>query len=178
MLPINLRWMLSRDLPEVLAIEQASFEFPWTRDDFVRDLRQRDCIGHVAELEVRGLATSHQFGPIVGFMVYKLHRNRIQILNFAVHPGHRRCGIGTALVRRLAGKLHPERRRRIELEVRERNLPAQQFFRQMGFKALSVLKDFYRDTDEDAYLFRLRHGEFAEAADLPLGGGLTARIAN
>jgi ribosomal-protein-alanine N-acetyltransferase len=38
------------------------------------------------------------------------------------------------------------------LEVRETNLPAQLFFRSLGFRAISVLKDFYQDTTEDAYL--------------------------
>jgi len=53
---------------------------------------------------------------------------------------------------KLIGKLTPERRNRIVLEVRETNLPAQLFFRSLGFRAISVLKDFYQDTTEDAYL--------------------------
>jgi ribosomal-protein-alanine N-acetyltransferase len=36
--------------------------------------------------------------------------------------------------------------------VRETNLPAQVFFRSLGFLATSVLQDFYQDTTEDAYL--------------------------
>jgi ribosomal-protein-alanine N-acetyltransferase len=55
---------------------------------------------------------------------------------------------------RLAGKLTPDRRDRILLEVRERNLPAQLFFRALGYRAISVLKDFYQDTTEDAYLMQ------------------------
>ena len=42
----HIRWMIRRDMPEVLAIEAASFEFPWLEDDFIRCLRQRNCIGH------------------------------------------------------------------------------------------------------------------------------------
>jgi len=53
---------------------------------------------------------------------------------------------------KLAAKLTPDRRSRIVLEVRERNLPAQLFFRSLGYRAISVLKDFYQDTTEDAYL--------------------------
>ena len=30
-LPVHIRWMIRRDMPEVLAIEQDSFEFPWYR---------------------------------------------------------------------------------------------------------------------------------------------------
>ena len=55
---------------------------------------------------------------------------------------------------KLIGKLTPDRRGRIVLEVRETNLPAQLFFRSLGFRATSVLKDFYEDSTEDAYLMQ------------------------
>src|SRR5690606_11527131 len=48
-LRVHIRWMIRRDMPEVLQIEKASFEFPWYEDDFIRCLRQRNCIGMVAE---------------------------------------------------------------------------------------------------------------------------------
>ena len=53
--------MIRRDMPEVLAIEGESFEFPWLEDDFIHCLRQRNCIGMVAEHEDR----------VVGFMIYE-----------------------------------------------------------------------------------------------------------
>ena len=49
------------------------------------------------------------------------------------------------------------------LEVRETNLPAQLFFRAHGFRAVSVLRDFYEDTAEDAYLMQYRHSAAASA---------------
>ena len=141
-LQIHVRWMIRRDMPEVLDIEQEAFEFPWSDDDFTRCMRQRNCIGMVAEIA----------DSIVAFMIYELHRNRLHVLNFAVRRSHRRLGIGTQMMDKLAGRLSPERRDRIVLEVRETNLPAQLFFRSLGYRAVSVLKDFYQDTTEDAYL--------------------------
>src|SRR6516225_8667977 len=76
----HIRWMIRRDMPEVLAIEHASFEFPSCEEEFLRVLRQRNCIGMVAELGER----------IVGFMIYELHKNRLNVLDFAVHPEFRR----------------------------------------------------------------------------------------
>ena len=143
-LSIHVRWMIRRDMPEVLAVEQEAFEFPWSEEDFTRCLRQRNCIGMVAEAD----------DSVVAFMIYELHRNRLHVLNFAVRRSHRRLGIGTQMMGKLAGKLTPERRSRILLEVRERNLPAQLFFRSLGYRAISVLKDFYQDTTEDAYLMQ------------------------
>jgi len=131
-------------MPEVLAIEQEAFEFPWSDDDFTRCLRQRNCIGMVAEVA----------DSVVAFMIYELHRAKLHVLNFAVTRSHRRLGIGTRMMDKLVGKLAPERRGRIVLEVRETNLPAQLFFRSLGFRATSVLKDFYEDSTEDAYLMQ------------------------
>jgi ribosomal-protein-alanine N-acetyltransferase len=141
---IHVRWMIRRDMPEVLSIEREAFEFPWSDDDFTRCLRQRNCIGMVAELA----------DSVVAFMIYELHRSRLHMLNFAVTRSHRRLGVGTQMMDKLVAKLTPDRRGRIALEVRETNLPAQLFFRSLGFRATSVLKDFYRDSTEDAYLMQ------------------------
>ena len=83
------------------------------------------------------------------------------VLNFAVRRSHRRLGIGTQMMDKLVAKLSPERRDKIVLEVRERNLPAQLFFRSLGYRAISVLKDFYQDTTEDAYLMQFMHPDVA-----------------
>jgi len=141
---VQIRWLIRRDMPEVLAIEQASFEYAWTEEDFLCCLRQRNCIGMVAERD----------GRIVGFMIYELHKQRLRLLNFAVAADARRIRVGTQMVRRLIDKLSQQRRREIMLEVRETNLAAQLFFKDMGFLALGVLRDRYDDTTEDAYLMR------------------------
>jgi ribosomal-protein-alanine N-acetyltransferase len=57
------------------------------------------------------------------------------------------------MVEKLVEKLGKQRRARLSLEVRESNLAAQLFFKQAGFRATNVLRGFYDDTDEDAYLF-------------------------
>lgn len=144
---VHIRWMIRRDMPEVLEIEGASFEFPWSEEDFIRCLRQRNCIGMVAEHNDR----------VVGFMIYELHKNQLHILNFAVRPELRRQGIGSQMAQKLVGKLSHQRRNKIMLEVRETNLSAQLFFRDTGFRAVSVLRDYYDDTTEDAYIMQYRH---------------------
>ena len=144
---VHIRWMIRRDMPEVLGIESEGFEFPWSEDDFIRCLRQRNCIGMVAEHDER----------VVGFMIYELHKSRLHVLNFAVAAEFRRRGVGRQMAGKLIGKLSNQRRTRILLEVRETNLHAQVFFRSLGFRAVSVLRDFYDDTTEDAYLMQYRY---------------------
>jgi ribosomal-protein-alanine N-acetyltransferase len=143
---VHIRWMIRRDMPEVLQTEQESFEYAWTEEDFLRCLRQRNCIGMVAE----------QGEKVVGFMIYELHKAKLHILNFAVHPSCRRGGVGAQMVAKLISKLSSHRRTRITLEVRETNLAAQLFFRAQGFKAVRVLRGFYEDSGEDAFLMQYR----------------------
>jgi ribosomal-protein-alanine N-acetyltransferase len=144
---VHIRWMIRRDMPEVLAIEAESFEFSWLEDDFIRSLRQRNCIGMVAEYEDR----------VVGFMIYELHKSRIHVLNFAVAPEYRRSGVGSQMLAKLTAKLSTQRRSRIILAVRETNLGAQLFFRENAFRAVSVLHSYYADTPEDAYIMQYRY---------------------
>ena len=154
---VHIRWMIRRDMPEVLAIEHASFEFPWGEEEFLRVLRQRNCIGMVAEHGER----------VVGFMIYELHKSRLQVLNFAVHPEYRRQGVGAQMVAKLAGKLSSHRRTRITLHIRESNLPAQLFYRAQGFRASEVLREHYEDTGEDAYLMQHHFEDPAAPAPAP-----------
>jgi hypothetical protein len=78
-LQVHIRWMIHRDFSEVLAIEKQCFEFPWDEDAFIRALRQRNCIGMVAEHKEQ----------IVGFMIYELFPTKLHVLNFAVHEDWR-----------------------------------------------------------------------------------------
>lgn len=152
----HVRWMIRRDMPDILAIENHNFEYPWSEEEFTRCLRQRNCIGMVAELDDR----------IVGYMIYELHKDRLHILNFAVSQAARRRGVGSRMVQKLIGKLTAQRRTSILLEARETNLEAHLFFRSLGFKAVSVLRDFYDDTTEDAYVFQYRFRQTEQTPEL------------
>ncbi len=143
---VQIRWMIRRDMSEVLEIERGSFEFAWTEEDFLSCLRQRNCIGMVAERQER----------IVGFMIYELLKTQLHLLNFAVGPNSRGMGVGTQMVSKLIGKLSQQRRQEIILEVRETNLIAQKFFRSVGLQATGVMRHHYIDTDEDAYVMKYR----------------------
>lgn len=145
-LRVHIRWMIRRDMPEVLQIEQDSFDYSWTEEDFLRCLRQRNCIGMVAEAGER----------VIGFMIYELHKSKLHILNFAVCPSCRRTGIGGQMIAKLIGKLSSHRRTKITLAVRESNLNAQLFFRAQDFKATKVLRNYYEDSGEDAYQMQFR----------------------
>jgi [ribosomal protein S18]-alanine N-acetyltransferase len=81
---VHIRWIsVSRNMPDLLQIENQSFDSPWSEEDFICCLQQRSCTGMVAERDEK----------VLGFMIYELHRNRLHILNFAVNPEFRRQGV-------------------------------------------------------------------------------------
>jgi [ribosomal protein S18]-alanine N-acetyltransferase len=154
----DVRWMIRRDMAEVLRTEQESFEYSWTEEDFCKCLGRRDCVGFVAEHDE----------AVIGFMVYQLHAARLHVLNFAVHPAFRWQGVGRQMVAKLIGKLSSHRRTRITLAVRETNLPAQLFFKSQGFRAERILRGYYEDSGEDAFLMQYRIADdTAEDANVP-----------
>ena len=141
---VHIRWLILADKDRVLEIEKGSFEYPWTEEDFLRALRQRNIIGMVAE---RGDA-------VLAFMIYELHKSKLHLANFAVDPDYRRHRIGTQMISKLCSKLASHRRTHITTQVRESNLAGQLFLRKCGFRCTKVERDYYDDTREDAYLMR------------------------
>jgi ribosomal-protein-alanine N-acetyltransferase len=141
--PCLINWMMRRHMPEVLAIEESEFENPWTEEDFIRVLKNRNSIGVVAEHREK----------IVGYAVYELLKDRVNVLNFAVHEDVQRRRVGTQMIQYLKRKLTSSTRSRLAFTVRDSNTPAHLFLRASGFRAVNVLRGFYTDMGDDAYLF-------------------------
>lgn len=148
----GVRWMIRRDMPEVLEIEQLCFDDPWPEDEFIAKLRQRNCIGMVYDAVYDPKCPDYD---VRAFMMYELHKTKLEILNFAVHPFCQRRGVGRAMINKLVGKLSKERRNRIVANVRESNADAHMFFKVQGFEATDILREFFAN-EEDAYRFVYR----------------------
>jgi ribosomal protein S18 acetylase RimI-like enzyme len=133
------------------AIDAAGFADPWCEDRILGVLRQRNAIGMVAE----------HGGRVVGYMVYELFPDRIELLRLAVDPDARRLGVGRQLMRKLAGKLSTRKRNRIGVHVRESLLPAHLFFRDCGFAATRVVRGHFDGEDAYRFVFRAEADEEA-----------------
>ena len=160
---IHIRWMVRRDLPEVLAIDAASFPRPWGERGFLSMPRRLSAIRMVAE----------SGGRVVGFYVYELHGAYLHLRRMAVHPDCRRSRVGTQVVAHLAAKLSIGRRTSMRLLVRESNVAAQLFLRANGFEATAINRGHYEATGDDAYVMEYRVGEeggLDEHADHRSGG--------
>lgn len=144
---VRMRWMVRRDLPEVLRLERCAFTWPWDEEDFMFWGRRRNCVMEIAEDEA---------GNIAGYFVYEFCRRVIRVVNFAVARKYRRRGVGRQMAAAIIWKLQPQDRKRIVLAVREGNLPAQLFWRAMGFKCFDIQEQAYEDSSEPAYHFQFR----------------------
>lgn len=137
----NIRWCIRRDIFEVLEIEKQGFANPWSEDELLSCLRNRNCIAMVAEIGEK----------VVGYMIYELEKTRLNLIKLAVHSGYRRRGVGSDMILKLIGKLSGHRRPILSVTLRETNLGAQLFFKRLGLKAIRVVKNHFDDSGEDAY---------------------------
>lgn len=137
--PLFIRWMLRRDMPAVLAIEQQCFPFPWDRIRFLMELKTRWKFGLVAENAER----------ILGYAVYAYLPDGIEIRNLAVHPKYHAQGVGAAIMAKLKSKLADQSRRQLLATIWERNADALRWFAQQGFVASGLEHAPYVDNDDD-----------------------------
>ena len=126
--PLEFSSAVGTDVPELLAIERESFEYPWSRAEFEYCLAARSCRGIVVKRE----------GETLGYLFYEILNYGFELISCAVRKSERRLGIGTALVRRLMEELD-ERRCEISCVARERNVPAQLFLRSLGFRVSAIV---------------------------------------
>ena len=142
----RIRPMLGNDLAQVVRIERASYEFPWTAGNFHDSLRA-------------GYSTwvAEQERQVFAYMVLMLGYEEGHVLNLTVAPEWRRRGIATELLLHAAYTARCHRAEALFLEVRPSNQGALALYRQMGFSELGVRRRYYPAVDgrEDAIVMRL-----------------------
>lgn len=141
------RWMMPSDLRDVLEIERAQFPNPWTKEHFQDYLCQRDCIGMVAEYS----------NEILGFVVYLLGSDHLEIINLAVDPAFEREGVDSSILDHIKGKVGLSSRTAIQIRSCDTNLDQHLFLKRQDFYAVEVERDYYAK-GMDAYLFRWEQG--------------------
>ena len=141
----SLRRMEEKDLDSVLLIENVSFPHPWRRTTFIGELSN--------------LPFSEPFvivfgseDDVAGYIILWKIREEIQISNFAVHPEHRRAGLGEAVLRHMLKRCESRGAEEIFLEVRPSNRAAIKLYEKLGFQILGVRKNYYRSPVEDALI--------------------------
>jgi ribosomal-protein-alanine N-acetyltransferase len=89
-------------------------------------------------------------GSVVGYVCLWEIADELHITNIAVHPAHRRRGLGRSL---LGGVIQDGRERGLRivvLEVRPSNREALPLYESFGFRVVGRRRGYYYDTGEDA----------------------------
>ena len=126
----------------VLAIEEASFTNPWTREMYLAELENPGVsfcfLAHDAE------------GRPIGFCSFWRVLDELHINNLAVVPEQRRTGVASALLRFVLDEGARLGAIRATLEVRRSNDPARYLYERFGFTVAGVRRAYYTRPVEDA----------------------------
>ena len=82
---------------------------------------------------------------IIGVCVFQIIFSVAEITYFAIHPIHKRKGLGTTLLKETLKQLKTFTLEKIILEVSEKNIAARGFYHSFGFETICIRKNYYRD---------------------------------
>jgi ribosomal-protein-alanine N-acetyltransferase len=131
-------------IDDVLAVEEASFTNPWTREMYLAELENRT-------ISFCFLARNDE-GRVVGFCSFWRVLDELHINNLAVLPEFRRTGIASALLGRVLAEGGKLGARRATLEVRRSNDAARLLYERFGFSTAGVRRGYYTNPVEDALI--------------------------
>jgi len=142
---VQIRPMMEIDLPEVAAIEQQSYTFPWSENIF------RDCLRVGYTCRALDLA-----GQIIGYGVMSLGAGEAHILNVCVREQFRSVGFGRRLLEHLLERAAAAGVAEAFLEVRPSNLSAIRLYQHLGFEQIGIRRGYYQAPDgrEDAIVLK------------------------
>jgi ribosomal-protein-alanine N-acetyltransferase len=142
---MRLRRMRSTDLPQVMSIEKANYQFPWEEDIFT------DCFKANYHCWV-----CEEDDVVLGYCILAMAVGEAHILNICVSPTEQGQGIGRKMLENLIDYARG-RAETMFLEVRPSNKVAITLYQNMGFNEIGIRKGYYEAENgrEDAIMLAL-----------------------
>jgi ribosomal-protein-alanine N-acetyltransferase len=138
---VHLTPMRRRHLRTVIRIETEVYPRPWTTNLFVSELGMRSSRSYYVA----------KVGPtVVGYSGLMLVVEDAHVTTIAVDPAWQRHQVGTRLLLNIARDARERGAKHLTLEVRVSNEPAQNMYRNFGFRPAGIRKGYYAETNEDA----------------------------
>ena len=142
----GIRRMSEHDLDEIMDIETATYDYPWTRGIF------QDCLrvgydGWVIQFD----------GEIKAYGVLSKGGGEAHVLSLVVAPAMRRQGLGRILLEHMISHCRARKISDLFLEVRPSNPAAIKLYQSMGFNEVGLRADYYPAANgrEDALVMTL-----------------------
>lgn len=140
---MQIRKMDEQDLDEIVHLEQMLFSSPWSKDDFLYELKVNP-FGHYVVIEDQGC--------LAGYLGMWLMGDQSQITTIGINENVQRQGYGSRLIQYALDITRQKKYHNINLEVRVSNDKAIALYQKYGFKNVATRKNYYEDNHEDAYL--------------------------
>jgi [ribosomal protein S18]-alanine N-acetyltransferase len=152
---LAIRPMRTSDVADVVAIERASYQFPWSEGIF------RDClrVGYVCRVATINRGVS-------GYGVMSVGAGEAHILNLCIGAAYRCRGVGRRLLGYLVERAAAAGMSEAFLEVRPTNTTAIRLYQAMGFEQVGMRRGYYQAVGgrEDAAVLKLAlRGAHAES---------------
>jgi ribosomal-protein-alanine N-acetyltransferase len=144
---MRLRKMDPGDLPEIMVIETANYEFPWSEDIFKDCLRTMTYTNWVLEAAD---------DTIIGYCIISIAACEAHIMNVSVSPNYQHQGAGRKMLEHMI-EYARSRAECIFLEVRPSNPRAMKMYKRLGFNEIGIRKAYYPAANgrEDAIMLEL-----------------------
>ena len=130
-------------LNSCIELDQKSLKGLWTKSQWEEELTdpKRISIGVIDETKT-----------LLGLCSAWLVIDELHLTAIAVHPIHKRKGLGKFLISELIKHSNSLLTNHIHLEVKKTNEPAKALYKSMGFKIVGNRPNFYKD-GSDAILY-------------------------
>jgi ribosomal-protein-alanine N-acetyltransferase len=142
---VDIRPMHELDVPTVVAIERAGYQFPWSEGIF------RDClrVGYTCRVVDCG-------GEIAGYGIMSVGAGEAHILNVCIREEYRCRGLARKLLLYLLDRARAAGMYEAFLEVRPTNTVASRLYLSLGFEQVGMRRGYYQATvgREDACVLR------------------------
>lgn len=132
---IKIKNMSLNDLENIKDILESKFDDFWNYNILKEELESKNSKYIVAFYK----------DEIVGFAGLKITCDEADIMNIVVKKAYRKKGIGTILFNNLTSICKENKIKTLFLEVNEDNSPAISLYKKMGFKQISVRKNYYKN---------------------------------
>ena len=150
---VLIRPMAENDVSDVIAVERASYQFPWSEGIF------RDClrVGYVCRVVTINDA-------VIGYGVMSVGAGEAHVLNLCISQVYRCRGVGKLLLTYLIDRGAATGMSEVFLEVRPSNTSAIRLYLSVGFEQVGMRRGYYQAVGgrEDAAVLKLalrpRHG--------------------
>ncbi|HVB12605.1 MAG TPA: N-acetyltransferase [Nitrososphaerales archaeon] len=122
------------DIPQVLGIENVSFDDPYPESLFISFLQRFP----------KGFRIAETIDRLVGYSVILPWKDRRMIItSLAVHPDFKRTKIATTLLEDAVSIARKNGMTQITLQVAMDNTAAQKLYSKFGFVGTSIIKNYY-----------------------------------